>query len=175
MAYDNKDRLKINATGQTIGLSVATFTRPADTNAYTANDAVANDTGAATLIDFGEVVDNVGDGGYITKAWLYTNQSTNTARFRLWLFVTDAFGTPNDNASGLINLVRAAGTMGYIDFPACAAGSGVAFAFTYGSPLNFQTQVAANTKHLFGYLQTLDAFTPVSGQLFGILLGIEKG
>lgn len=79
----------------------ASFTRPADTTAYTALDAVSNSTSAGTVLTFTNLARQASGSGYITKARILTNQSTNTARFRLHLFAQtpDAATVLNDNAA----------------------------------------------------------------------------
>ena len=51
----------------------ASFTRPADTTAYAANDAIADSTSAPTLLSFALYKYNGGQ-GYIVKTRLLTNQ-----------------------------------------------------------------------------------------------------
>ena len=45
----------------------ASFTRPADTTAYAANDAIADSTTAPTLLSFANCANAVGGQGYIVK------------------------------------------------------------------------------------------------------------
>ena len=50
------------------------FTRPADTTAYAANDAIADSTSAPTLLSFADCANANGGQGYIVKTRLLTNQ-----------------------------------------------------------------------------------------------------
>lgn len=166
--------------GGSLEISSVTLTRPANTNAYAAKDVVANATTGASVITFADIVANVGDSGYITKARLLTNQSTNTARFRLHLY-TVAPTALNDNDPFTLLAANAALRIGVIDFPACqteGTGSDAANSlFTIGTLNNQSTQspqgalpfkTASNATSIFGILETLDIFNPTSGQTFFI-------
>ena len=53
----------------------ASFTRPADTTAYAANDAIADSTSEPTLLSFANCANAMDGGqGYIVKTRLLTNQ-----------------------------------------------------------------------------------------------------
>ena len=82
--------------GKSVRRSVS-FTRPADTTAYAANDAIADSTSAPTLLSFANCANTNGGQGYIVKTRLLTNQKTCTARFRLSFYHT-APSPVNDNA-----------------------------------------------------------------------------
>lgn len=150
----------------------AEFTRPADTTAYAANDAVSNSTSAPTILTFSDVARVAGGTLYIVKAELCTDQAACVASFRLHLFTTSV--TPiNDNAALTSLWTTRASRVGYIDFPAVAqegSGSTSAFALWTG-----QLQVVCGaTANLFGLLQTKAAFTPASAQNFSIRLGVDR-
>lgn len=150
----------------------AEFTRPADTTAYAANDAVANSTSAPTILTFADVARVAGGSAYIVKAELCTDQAACVAAFRLHLFTTSV--TPiNDNAAHTSLWATRASRVGYIDFPAVAqegSGSTSAFALWTGQLL----AVTGATANLFGLLQTKSAFTPASAQNFSIRLGVDR-
>lgn len=159
--------------------SVATVTRPADTNAYAANDAVSDSTSAPTKITFSGVAQSPGGWGYIVGAKLETNQSTNTARFRLHLFHT-SISAINDNAAYTMLDANKAARIGYIDFPAAGtegSGSDSAVAQAVGAssylPRGFKCDTGLQA--IYGLLETKDAFTPASAQTFRIELEIEVG
>ena len=59
--------------GKSVRKSVS-FTRPADTTAYAANDAIADSTSAPTLLSFADCANANGGQGYIVKTRLLTNQ-----------------------------------------------------------------------------------------------------
>lgn len=156
------------------------FTRPGNTDAYAANDAVSNSTSAPSVLTFAGMARAVGGSGYITKARLFTGQAANIARFRLHLFHT-APTAINDNAAHTILAANQANRVGQIVFPACStAGSGsdaansIAVPGTYlaNLPLGYVCESADDD--LYGLLETLDAFTPASAQTFFLELTAER-
>lgn len=155
-------------------------TRPADTTAYAANDAIGSrTTGAANDFVF-RLSLQPGGSGYIVKAKLHTNQSTCVARFRLHLYN----GTPApiaDNTICTVLYTNAAKYLGYIDFPAAANPAGasddLAQALVLPGSTGTNSQpclpLAITTDgngKVYGQLETLDAFTPASGQKIRIAL-----
>lgn len=108
----------VGEVGGNMGKAAATLTRPADTTAYTAKDAVADSTSAPTVLTFSNLARVNAGSGYIVKARLMTNQSTNTARFRLHLFDTSPTAI-NDNAAYTLLWANRATRIGYIDLTAC--------------------------------------------------------
>lgn len=159
-------------------LSTATFTRPSDTTAYTAKDVVS--TGAGALLTFANVVAVAGGSGVIIKARLMTDQSTNTASYRLHLFHTAPTAIA-DNSPYTLLYSHAGNRVGMIDFPACATegtGSTAAASMRPSSdgnslPPNLAFKCAAASTTLYGILETLTAFTPASAQNFFVELETE--
>ena len=160
--------------GRTIRVA-ATFARPADTSAYAALDTVSTSTSAPVVITFSNMARINAGSGYITKARIMTDQKTNTARFRLHLFHTAPTLT-NDNAAFPLLWADRANRVGKIDFGAMtsedATNSTCAESLNESVRLSFTCE-AANTA-LYGILETLDAFTPASGQNFYISLTAEQ-
>lgn len=164
-------------SGGYMGTSAVELTRPSDTNAYAANDAISDSTNAPTVA-FAFTLARVASGtGYITKAKLSTDQKTCTARFRLYLFNASTITPINDNAVQTYLYANAASYMGHVDFPACSTedsstSTGARSLATMGVsgtnlPIGFVAD--ANSK-LYGLLETLDAFSPASGQKIRISL-----
>ena len=165
--------------GTTTMVAAAELTRPADTTAYAANDAVSDSTSSptiwATFTNIARI--NVGT-GYIVKAKLLTDQAANVAQLRLHLF-NAAPTAINDNAAQTMLYANKATWLGAIDFPALTqdgTGSTAAKAtVSSGSsslPLAFVCAAASRT--LSGLLEVLGAFTPTSGQKFYIELAAEN-
>ena len=165
-------------------VSNVTLTRPGDTNAYIAKDTVSNSTSAPVVLTFTNSVSAQGVSGYIVKARLITNQSTNTARFRLHLYTT-APTAINDNSPFTLLAANAGLRIGVIDFPACqteGSGSDAANAmYTVGALNNASTQspqgplpFISAAKSIYGILETLDAFTPAASQTFFIELTMDN-
>ena len=168
----------IGAVASNSVLSSATVTRPADTTPYAAKDVISTAVGA--VIEFSGMARANGGTGTIVKARLMTNQSTNTAQYRLHLFHT----TPTaiaDNAQYAMLDANKANRVGMIDFPATATeGTGSDAAATmrpssdgsYPPPNLWYKCAAADTK-LYGILETITAFTPASAGTFFIELGAD--
>ena len=160
--------------GRTVRVA-ATFARPADTTAYAALDTVSTSTSAPVVITFSGMARVNAGSGYITKARIMTDQKTNSARFRLHLFHTAPTLT-NDNAAFPLLWADRANRVGKIDFSPMttedATNSTCAESLNEAVRLSFTCE-SANTA-LYGILETLDAFTPASGQNFYISLTAEQ-
>lgn len=155
----------------------ASIQRPADTNAYIALDTIANATSGASILTFDPAAARIiGDGGYITKARLTTDQKTNTARYRLHLFHT-APTMINDNSPFTLLYANRDKRIGYIDFAACATedSSGSNCAHSLNSTVRLAFKCANDARVIYGILETLDPFTPASQQNFHIELSVEQG
>lgn len=150
------------------------LTRPADTTAYAALDAVTSNSGSGVVsFTFTDIARVNSGSGYITKARLVTDQSANVAQFRLWLFNATPGTLQNDNAAYLIKYADKLTRLGYIDFPAMSteAGSDCAQALADNIRLAF---TADSSGDLVGILQTRTAFTPASGQKIYCVLTAER-
>lgn len=168
----------IGAVASNSVLSSATVTRPSDTTAYAAKDAIGPTV--AAVIEFAGMARANGGTGTIVKARLMTNQSTNTAQFRLHLFHTAP--TPiADNSPYTLLAANQANRVGMIDFPACSTegtGSDAAASMrpssdgSYPPPNLWYKTASADTK-LYGILETLTAFTPASAQTVFVELGAD--
>lgn len=164
----------VGEVGGKMASVAVTLTRPSNTDAYTAKDAVTDSTSAPTNLTFTNLARVNAGGGYIVKARLMTNQSTNTARFRLHLYPT-APTAINDNAAYTLLWANRANRIGYIDFAACQTeGSGSDAANSQNDTVRMPFVCASTSRHLYGLLETLDAFTPASGQIIYIELTSDQ-
>jgi len=163
----------LGEVGGKIIFQSVTFTRPADTTAYAAKDAVSDSTSSPAVLSFTSLMRVVGGLGYVVKARLMTNQSTNTARFRLHLYRSSPTAI-NDNAANTILWANRGVWLGCIDFAACQTeGSGSDVAFSLNDTARLVVASAAGSLTVYGLLETLDAFTPASGQQFYIGLNVD--
>jgi hypothetical protein len=129
---------------------------------------VSDSTSAPTVLTFADLARVNAGSGYIVKARLLTNQSTNVARFRLHLFHTAPTAIA-DNAAHAILWANRANRIGYIDFPACQTeGTGSDAANSQEATVRLPFVCAAASRAVYGLLETLDAFTPASGQVIYI-------
>ena len=150
----------------------ASFTRPADTTAYAANDAIADSTSAPTLLSFANCANANGGQGYIVKTRLLTNQKTCTARFRLSFYHT-APSPVNDNAPKPMLYANKDKLIGRIDLDPCNTEDTTSdAAFTLSTALMPYVCAAADTT-IYCILTTLDAFTPASAQQFFLEITCE--
>jgi hypothetical protein len=150
----------------------ASFTRPADTTAYAANDAIANSTSAPTLLSFANCANANGGQGYIVKTRLLTNQKTCTARFRLSFYHT-APSPVNDNAPKPMLYANKDKLIGLIDLDPCNTedtSSDAAYAL---STALMPYVLASGSTSIYCILTTLDAFTPASAQQFYLEITCE--
>jgi hypothetical protein len=154
----------------------AEFTRPANTTAYTASDAVSNSASAPAALTFPNLTRGNTKSAYIVKASIATDLKTCTARFRLHLFNGASAPTAiNDNDAQTLLYANRASYVGSIDFAGMttedATNSTGAFAFNLNPRLPF---VTSGSTSLYGLLEALDAFTPASGQNFSVALTVEQ-
>jgi hypothetical protein len=160
--------------GNTVKIKGA-FTRPANTTAYLANQAVNNSTSAPAAISFTGVARLKGGSGYITTAKIQTDQGANVARFRLHLFTQATPTLPVDGAAYTLKWADRAIYVGCITFAAAAtegAGSDTAYAIANNIMLGYVADPA--DANLYGLLETLDGFTPGNAQNFDIELIAEN-
>lgn len=152
------------------------FTRPADTTAYAANDEVSNSTtqASAEALNFANVAKGPTGSGYVVGGKLVTSGDTvASGSFRLWLF-TAAPTMVGDNAPyGLLNSEREE-IVGYLDFTLetedTTAGD-TAVAFNHASRIPFQC--ALGDADLYGVLVAEAAYTPGNAQTYYVELLCE--
>lgn len=146
------------------------FTRPSDTTAYAAKDAISNNTSAPAVLTFTNLARVNGGSAYIVKARLMTNLSTDTKRYRLHIYHTAP--TPiNDNSPFTLLWANRTNRLGYIDFPACATeGTGSDAAGSLNDTIRHPFVCASGSRHIYGLLETLDAGTPGNAQAYYIEL-----
>jgi hypothetical protein len=149
------------------------FSRPADTSAYVANDAVANSTSAPTALTFTDIMRVDGGSGYIVHATLLTNQALNVSQFRLHLFSASPT-MDNDNAASVLRWSERASYLGFIDFDALQSeGSGSDAAVAVWQQ-HIAVAAAAGSRTLYAKLETKLGFTPASGQTFRVSLTVDQ-
>lgn len=167
--------------------AVASFTRPANTTAYAAEDAVADSDSAPTYLTFkslGAVGEHPSGINRILRGKIMTDQATNVTPFRLHLFREPPTTIPLDNAAMTQPLwAEREKYIGAVDFAAMNAegtGATAAYAESISPPLDFvQQQITQASqggghadRNVYGLLEALIAFTPASGQLFHIELTV---
>lgn len=150
-------------------LVTSSFTRPANTTAYAAKTIISS----GSVLNFANLARVNAGSGTIVKARLLTSQAANVARHRLHLFISAPTLIADGGAATLL-YTDAASRVGIIEFPACAmggTGSTAAGAMRPspegGFPVpNLMFKCAAASRALHYLLETVDAYTPDSGQQY---------
>lgn len=157
----------------------ANLTRPADTTAYAAGDAVTDSTTAPTALTFTGCAGQDGGSGLIIGALLQdsANQATK-GQFELWLF-TDSPTPDNDNALFTPTDAENRTLVCIIEFSAAFVGdatSGAGGNCVYqATAINKAFRTDADDRELYGLLVVRNAYTPVSAERFDITLFVEHG
>jgi len=164
------DGRPLTAGGQTLWVA-AGFQRPNNTTAYTPNNAVSGSTVAPVLCGFVGCARLPGGSGYITGVRLETDQTTNAARYRLWLYNARVAAVA-DGAAVTVLWANRASRLGFIQTPAAQTdGADIAFAQDATIRLPF---VCDTGQMLWGLLETLDGFTPAALQSYYLALAVEQ-
>lgn len=162
-------------TGRTIS---ASFTRPNDTNQYTAGDVICNSTSAPVIMTFSGAVNTDFQMGIIAQATLIdsANQSTKLDA-ELWLFDTtvtmdndNAAFTPTDTECGTLVGIIPFSTSYWKAGDATSGAGGNAVCHVQGLVIPFNVVHASNA--LYGILVARNAYTPVAQEVFTVRLHI---
>lgn len=152
-----------------------TITRPSNTTAYAAGDAISEVT-TNDGFTFSEVAEPGGNrrSGSIDSAVLISsaNQSTKLDA-ELWIFAVEP-GEDADNSAFSPTDAELADLIGVIDFPSVdwKEGNGNAVCVVAGVQLPFKCQ--DKDVQLFGRLVARNAYTPVSAEEFTVVLTISE-
>lgn len=165
----------VGEVGGNLTMLSVEITRPADTTAYAANDSVSDSTSATTMQALANAARVSGGSGYITGIRVTTDKKSITPRFRLHFFNTNGATVTNDNAAFKTAYADISKSVGYWDMPAMITGADTtnstdsrSFDLTPRLPYT----CAATT--LYVLLETLDAFTPASGQKISVTLFLDR-
>lgn len=150
----------------------AELTRPENVTAYTVGDAVSNSASATTLLAF-PVARVAGGSGYIVKIRLSTDKKSIAPRFRLHFFNASNPTLAADNAAYQEVYADNAKRIGWYDLPAMSTAADATnsdCSRTVDMNCRIPYTCAAGSTTLYVGLETLDAFTPNSGQKFSLTL-----
>jgi len=162
-----------NVIGQTTGAfaTVSTdITRPADTTAYAANDALSDSTSAPTAggFTFTNAARASGGSGIITDAIITTAADAATLlQGEIWLFNTSVTNI-NDNAAFAVSDAEIKTCVGKIAFTLEDAGNN---GFFHATNLNigFTCSGSANLRFL---VKVKNAYTPVSAEVLTFVIKV---
>lgn len=146
----------------------ASFTRPANTTAYTDGDLVANHATAASVVALKFAVTAGQAGVLIRRARLRKSGTSNTnAAFRLHLFQGNPAPTGGDNAALAVSAIRE--YLGYIDFSTMAVWADGCV--QHGVPaVGSEICAVPNNGAFYGLLEAKGAYTPASAETFAVQL-----
>lgn len=154
--------------GATVAVRVEK-TRPNDTNAYIANDVIAESASAGTSWAF--AVGRVATGsGVIVGAQVATDSTAGVARLELDLYDTDLATPLNDNAEATRLYTQQGKFLQTITFPALAKKTANS---TQAEAANADVRVpfkCAGSSTIFGVLRTLDPFSTVAQAKYQVTL-----
>lgn len=152
------------------------FTRPANVTAYTAGDVVADSATAAAVLTFEAVTP--GDGLGTTLDEIVFTSSANVATkpdLELWLFKTAPATYGNDNEAFAPTDAETQDCIGVAAIPVASFKVGLSGADAAGNvvcnPRALGIRIAGLTDNkMYGVLVARNAYVPVSGEVFTILL-----
>lgn len=157
----NQSTLPVNQVSSSYDVSNS-FTRPADTNAYTANDVVG---GALTFTAVGPSASTIMITGTQLEIDIAAVPSGMTS-FRLYLYNVTPPTAYVDNAAWDLPSGDRASFLGYVDL-----GTPVDLGSTlYVEVSNINKQLKLASANIFGYLITNGAYTPAASDAFKITL-----
>ena len=155
-------------------ITTASFTRPADTTAYAAQDVVSNSTSSPTILSFpGAARANGGSGLILSARHLKNSTTTSGASYRLHLY-SAAPTAINDNAQFALLYANRASRVGFIDFSHAAGGTGSDSTNALSTFVNLPFVCDAAVSALYGVLVVSAAYTPTSGEQHFIELAIAQ-
>lgn len=158
----------IGAMGRRVVAIEATFVRPADTTAYASGDLVANSTTAGSVTALSLGVARVAAGSFsITRVRLRKSSTGVTnASFRIHFYTAAPTATNGDNGAWLTT--GAAGYRGSLDVVMDRAFSDGAAGLT-APPTELDIRLASGTA-IFALIEARAAYTPASGETFGLMV-----
>jgi hypothetical protein len=153
----------VQSTPRLIVVAASAVTRPANTTAYAANDAVSNNATAGSVTPISLSLSDLNDAPIALRSFSLDTTDTGVSgkSFRLWLYRSDPSAS-----TGIVGGDNAAFSAKKAGFLGRAVGTFVAFSdgcVAVLQPENYQDMIVLPTsgaKTIFGLLETLDAFTP---------------
>jgi hypothetical protein len=159
----------VRAVGFQASVSTS-FTRPSDTTAYAAGDAVSNATSSPAILQFPGAARAAGASG-LTLLVRHVKSSTTAASFRLWLY-RGAVAAVNDNVQFPLLWANRSSRIGYVDLAHSTAGTGSDCSEGLATFVLLPFSLVGTA--LFGQLTTTAGYTPASGEQHFIELAIAQ-
>jgi hypothetical protein len=169
----------IGEVGGNLIPSSAEMTRPAagDVNSYSIGDVVSDSTSTTTPVQLANIFRVAGGSGYITKLRLVTDKKSITPRLRLHFFNVNTATVAADNAPHKEIYADSDKRLGYWDMPAMVTAADITnsdMSRTLDMSCRIAVTAANGSRDLFVVYETLDAFTPASGQKFNLTAVLDN-
>lgn len=165
----------IGEVGGNLIMIAAEFTRPSDTTAYAANDVVSDSTSATTMQALANAARVSGGSGYITGIRVATDKKSITPRMRVHFFNTNGATLAADNAAWKDLYADSGKRTGYVDMPAMITGADATNSDNSRAlDLTVRIPYTCAATSLYYVLETLDIFTPASGEKFTVTLFVDR-
>lgn len=150
-----------------------TFTRPANTTQYSANDLVANSATAGSVVPMQFGAPQLNGRGKVFRVSLFKDVETTTAAsFKIHLFSASPVVTNGDN--GAFAVSTAANYLGAVSIDqssgATATSTDLWKDATVSPNIGFSVP---NSGAIYGLLEAIGTYTPASGESFTVTLDIE--
>lgn len=143
------------------------FTRPNNTTAYAAGDAISDSTSSPTVITFSNIGSKNGDVLLLYEAIVMNSSAAGLPNLNLWLFNTAP--TPvNDNAT--LTLTDSENTQCIAVIPITVQSSTNANSRAEASNLQRILKLGENTKDLWALLEANGTYSPLANEIFNISL-----
>lgn len=160
-----------SAGSRAVSTISTTVTRPADANAYTANDALADSTSAPTVGGFtlSSMARASGGSGTITDAVISTSAGT-ALQGEIWLF-DQAVTAVNDNAAFTVSDADILNLVGIIPFNCTDTTAANAVSYVTGLGIGYTCVGTANLRFL---VKVMNAPSPASAEVLSVRVKVEN-
>ncbi len=151
--------------------SVSSFTRPADTTAYSANDLIANSTTNTSVVPMTFSL-GYGQSFKIYQAKVKYNSATNTnGKFLIHLYQASPTVTNGDNGAWLSTESSYLGNIAIDSTLQTFSDNSKGIGTYVNTSLEVPMLVQADTNYrIYGLLQATAAYTPTSAEVFTVSL-----
>lgn len=151
----------------------ASFTRPADTTAYTSGDLVANSTTAASVVPLRLAIGH--GGGKISQVSISNNRTVITnGTFTIHFYGTDPTATaPTAGDNGALATVNAS-RIGVATMTIMTADNDIGMSTLNLGETNFLGGLYTERDQIFALVEAKAAYTPASGEVFTVKIVVEK-
>lgn len=153
------------------------FTRPSNTDAYTAGDCVSNSATTTVPMDFTGLARYSKGSGYIVGARLVSNEKSETTSWRVHLYNTSSITVSADNAAWQDKYADVANKIGHISLGAMTTGADTSnsdVSQTQDFTIRIPFRSLAADQSIYAVLECVDAWTPASGTKFTLTLWADQ-